>query len=171
MPTLPIPAWLVSYVVTFVITQTVRQIDRFAENFDWALFKSTVEERVRKLLPDWLFEDAVVALINDTIDFAEHALKDEATFGRLLKALAAKDFQGAFEIARKAVADFIASLDKHATPPPAPEADDSDAQKTAAPVDVPAPLKGVAPEKIEELKAKSTFNRAAIRESLVKNAA
>lgn len=146
MPT--IPSWLLTYVVTYIINLAVRQIDKFAEEFDWAKFKATVDERLRQALPDWLFEDALCAFVADVVDFVAEALSDEGTIKQVLEALAKKDYAAAIEVVRKIVAEFLSGLDA----PDAPE--------------LPEPKKA----KRAELQAKATLHKVSVRESLVKGA-
>lgn len=146
----PIPPFLLPYIVSFVINLVVRQVDRFGETFDWAKFKGTVEERVRGLLPDWLFEDAIVGFISDVVDFFAAALSDESCLKAILEKVAAKDYPGAIAIVKGAVLGFLEDI------------------KVEAPV-LPS-TRALAPEQKQKLKDVATHYKDALRETLVKTA-
>lgn len=104
LPSLP---WILKIVVPYVLSFVVRQIAKWGEAIDWALVKADAEERVRALLPDWLFEDDVVEAVHLLLDICAEALGKSNALKAILEKCVAKDFAGALELARQLLVGIV----------------------------------------------------------------
>ena len=86
--------WLATMAITFV----VRQVDKYAEEADWAKIKADADARIRDLVPGDMFDDFCAAFLLKVLDLCEDFLKDEENMKLLLTKLAEGNFQDAIDL-------------------------------------------------------------------------
>jgi hypothetical protein len=84
--------WLIGMVVAFVL----RQVAKFRDTIDWAKVKADLDARVTALVPGVFFDSEAVALVNALLDRIVMVLGDTADLQKILDALAASDWAGAY---------------------------------------------------------------------------
>jgi len=91
--------WLINMVIAFIL----RQLAKFGRDVDWEKVAADAEVRVRALVPgDW-FDDEAVAIVHGAIAVVKKALAAEEDWARVLKHLAASEWNAALEALKELI--------------------------------------------------------------------
>lgn len=82
-------------VLNFVVAQIIKAIVKFDKQFDWDKLKNNLESKIRDIVPGYLFDDAVAALVGKIIASCDLILDFTDIIKNVIESVANQDFEGA----------------------------------------------------------------------------